>query len=162
MATTVYDIGIYDTILYEDFGLFFLMLSGSTLLRHLAQFYCAIYKKTVTNDKGEKTKVLYASEISEDPKLLKLLTPFQDKGQEALKIKVGKSTGEFMGKRDVVRSQPTNLGVLIGTAMREKVKADFAVMNSGGIRESLPEGDLAYRDVLKVQPFGNQISYVDL
>lgn len=34
-----------------------------------------------------------------------------------------------------------------------KVKADFAVMNSGGIRESLPEGDFTYRDVLKVQPF---------
>ena len=29
----------------EDFGLFFLMLSGSTLLRHLAQFYCAIYSE---------------------------------------------------------------------------------------------------------------------
>ncbi len=119
-------------------------------------------KKTVTNDKGEKSKVVYTTEIAEDPKLLKILTPFQEKGQEALKIKVGKSTGEFMGKRDVVRSQPTNLGVLIGTAMREKVKADFAVMNSGGIRDSLPEGDLTYRDVLKVQPFGNQVSYVDL
>ena len=119
-------------------------------------------KKSVTNDKGEKTKVLYGSEITEDAKLLKLLTPFQEKGQEALKIKVGKSTGEFMGKRDVVRSQPTNLGVLVGTAMREKVKADFAVMNSGGIRDSLPAGELTYRDVLKVQPFGNQISYADL
>lgn len=119
-------------------------------------------KKSVTNDKGEKTKVLYGSEIAEDAKLLKLLTPFQEKGQEALKIKVGKSTGEFMGKRDVVRSQPTNLGVLVGTAMREKVKADFAVMNSGGIRDSLPAGELTYRDVLKVQPFGNQISYADL
>jgi len=43
-----YEIGIYDTILNEDFGLFFLMLSGSILLRHLAQFYCAIYSILAT------------------------------------------------------------------------------------------------------------------
>jgi 5'-nucleotidase/UDP-sugar diphosphatase len=35
-------------------------------------------------------------------------------------------------------------------------------MNAGGIRDSLPEGKIAYRDVLKVQPFANQISLVRL
>ena len=32
----------------------------------------------------------------------------------------------------------------------------------GGVRDSLPEGKLTYRDVLKVQPFGNQVSLVRL
>lgn len=68
--------------------------------------------------------MLYGSEIAEDAKLLQTADAIPRKGR-SLKIKVGKSTGEFMGKRDVVSSQPTNLGVLVGTAMREKVKADF-------------------------------------
>jgi hypothetical protein len=45
--------------------------------------------------------------------------------------------------------------MLIGRAMMDKTRADFAVVNSGGVRESLPAGKLTYKDVLKVQPFGN-------
>jgi 5'-nucleotidase/UDP-sugar diphosphatase len=45
--------------------------------------------------------------------------------------------------------------------MMEKTKADFAVVNSGGVRDSLPAGKLTYKDVLKVQPFGNTIATVD-
>ena len=46
--------------------------------------------------------------------------------------------------------------------MMAKVKADFAVNNSGGIRDSLPAGAINYRDVLKVYPFGSTLVYVDL
>jgi 5'-nucleotidase/UDP-sugar diphosphatase len=57
----------------------------------------------------------------------------------------------------VVRRQATNLGRLIGQAMRDKTRADFAVVNSGGVRDSLPAGPITYKDVLKVQPFGNTL-----
>ena len=33
-------------------------------------------------------------------------------------------------------------------------------MNSGGVRDSLPAGRVSYRDVLKVQPFGNTVTVV--
>ena len=35
-------------------------------------------------------------------------------------------------------------------------------MNSGGVRDSLPSSDITYKDVLKVHPFGNQVSSVEL
>jgi 5'-nucleotidase/UDP-sugar diphosphatase len=35
-------------------------------------------------------------------------------------------------------------------------------MNSGGIRDSMPAGKLTYKDVLKVQPFGNMLAHVTL
>ena len=41
-------------------------------------------------------------------------------------------------------------------------RADLAVMNSGGIRDSLPAGDITYRDVLKTKPFGNSLCTVTL
>jgi 5'-nucleotidase/UDP-sugar diphosphatase len=58
--------------------------------------------------------------------------------------------------------QPTTLGQLIARAMMERTGADLALMNSGGVRDSLPAGRITYRDVLKVQPFGNQLSLVRL
>lgn len=47
-------------------------------------------------------------------------------------------------------------------AQRIKVKAQLSIINSGGIRDSLQAGAVTYRDILTVQPFGNQISYVTL
>ncbi|MEH6445491.1 MAG: 5'-nucleotidase C-terminal domain-containing protein, partial [Oceanospirillaceae bacterium] len=57
---------------------------------------------------------------------------------------------------------PTNMGHLIAVSQMEKVSADLAVMNSGGIRDSIAQGDITYKDVLKVQPFANVVSSVEL
>ncbi|MDE1017409.1 5'-nucleotidase C-terminal domain-containing protein, partial [Escherichia coli] len=58
--------------------------------------------------------------------------------------------------------QQTNLGRLIATSHMERAKADFAVMNSGGVRDSIEAGDVTYKDVLKVQPFANILTYTDM
>jgi 5'-nucleotidase/UDP-sugar diphosphatase len=68
----------------------------------------------------------------------------------------------FEGDRTYVRKRQTNLGMLIGRAMMEKTRADFAVVNSGGIRDSLPAGNLTYKDILQVQPFGNTLCTLTL
>jgi 5''-nucleotidase/2'',3''-cyclic phosphodiesterase and related esterases len=94
--------------------------------------------------------------------MLEMLTPFQEKGQAELNVKIGYATADLVGERKVVRSNETNLGNLIATAMMDKVGADIGIMNSGGIRDNMEAGDITYKSVLKVQPFGNAISYVDL
>ncbi|WP_418138449.1 5'-nucleotidase C-terminal domain-containing protein [Marinomonas sp. RS-M-Aa-14] len=76
-------------------------------------------------------------------------------------MEVGSSNADFVGDRDKVRSQETNLGNLIALAMKQKVNADIGIMNSGGIRDNLEKGIVTYKSVLKVQPFGNMVSYVD-
>jgi 5'-nucleotidase/UDP-sugar diphosphatase len=43
-----------------------------------------------------------------------------------------------------------------------RTNADFAVMSGGGIRDSIEAGDISYKDVLKVQPFGNLLVYADM
>ena len=35
-------------------------------------------------------------------------------------------------------------------------------MNSGGIRDSIQEGDVTYKDILKIHPFSNIVSYFEL
>ncbi|TMX30757.1 bifunctional UDP-sugar hydrolase/5'-nucleotidase [Vibrio rotiferianus] len=111
---------------------------------------------------GESQRVLVQDEIAQDAAMLDFLRPYQEKGQGQLNVKIAESNGKLEGDRNVVRFQQTNLGRLIATAHMERAKADFAVMNSGGVRDSIEAGDITYKDVLTVQPFGNMVSYVDM
>lgn len=119
-------------------------------------------KKKVKNAAGKKVRVLVADSIAQDPNVLKTLKPFQDQGQEGLNVVIGHTNGLLQGDRDVVRNNQTNLGRLIATAHMQRAKADFSIMNSGGVRASIDEGDITYKDILMVQPFGNMITYVEM
>lgn len=103
-----------------------------------------------------------APKLAHDPEMLALLQPYHDKGQEKINVPVGSSDGVFEGDRSFIRHRMTNLGILIGTAMMDKTGADFAVLNAGGIRDSLPAGTITYKDILKVHPFGNTLITVTL
>lgn len=100
--------------------------------------------------------------IAENPDMLAMLKPYQDFGQKKLQINVGTSDGMFEGDRAYVRKRATNLGMLIGQSMMEKTHADFAVLNAGGVRDSLPAGAITYKDILQVQPFGNTLCTITL
>ncbi len=111
---------------------------------------------------ADGSKVPFTDPIPEDPALRATLQPFQERGQLSLGVPVGEAIGVFDGDRDRVRKQATNLGSLVARSMMERTGADLSVMNSGGVRDSLPEGRITYRDLLKVQPFGNQVAVVRL
>lgn len=118
-------------------------------------------KKKIKVD-GKKKRVFIQDEIAQDPTVFAALKPYQEKGQAALGVKIGTTDGMLQGERKIVRNNQTNLGRLIATAHMERAKADFGVMNSGGVRASIEAGDVTYKDVLTVQPFGNIITYVDM
>ncbi|EMV4138076.1 5'-nucleotidase C-terminal domain-containing protein [Escherichia coli] len=52
--------------------------------------------------------------------------------------------------------------LVILAAQMDRTGADFAVMSGGGIRDSIEAGDISYKNVLKVQPFGNVVVYADM
>ncbi|ELM3617501.1 bifunctional UDP-sugar hydrolase/5'-nucleotidase [Aeromonas sobria] len=110
----------------------------------------------VTKDPAKM--VLIQDEIIKDPELLSTLQVFQDKGDAELNIDIGSTDGLLMGERKYVRYMQTNLGRLITTATSEKLKADFGIVNSGGVRASIQAGTITYRDVLTVHPFGNTVN----
>ncbi|KEI73124.1 bifunctional UDP-sugar hydrolase/5'-nucleotidase UshA [Endozoicomonas elysicola] len=100
--------------------------------------------------------------IPENRAMLSLLSPYQEKGQQLVEGKVGAVDQRLMGERSEVRFQPTNLGTLLTEALMEKSGADLAVMNGGGIRSSINSGEITYKDVLTVLPFGNTLTTVDM
>jgi 5'-nucleotidase / UDP-sugar diphosphatase len=118
--------------------------------------------QTVKGSDGKSSKVPYTELIAEDKAMLEMLKPYQDFGQQKLQVEIGSTDGKLEGDRAVVRSKPASMAVLIGQAMMDRTNADFAVVNSGGVRDSFAPGKLTYKDVLKVQPFGNTVVTADL
>ncbi|HBL3925781.1 bifunctional UDP-sugar hydrolase/5'-nucleotidase UshA [Salmonella enterica] len=119
-------------------------------------------KEKVTWDNGKSERVLYTPEIAENPQMLSLLTPFQNKGKAQLEVKIGSVNGLLEGDRSKVRFVQTNMGRVILAAQIARTGADFGVMSGGGIRDSIEAGDITYKSVLKVQPFGNIVVYADM
>ncbi|MGY6030745.1 bifunctional UDP-sugar hydrolase/5'-nucleotidase UshA [Phytobacter sp. AG2a] len=119
-------------------------------------------KKKVTYDNGKSERVLFTPEIQESPQMLSLLTPFQNKGKAQLGVKVGSVNGHLEGDRSKVRFVQTNLSRVLLAAQMARTSADLAVMSGGGVRDSIEAGDITYKDVLKVQPFGNTVVYADM
>lgn len=61
----------------------------------------------------------------------------------------------------MVRSAETNLGDLTADALRDQTGADIAFVNGGGIRISIPAGDVTYGDIYAVFPFNNQVCVIE-
>lgn len=111
---------------------------------------------------GQSVEVIIGEEIEEDPEVLALLSEYQEGGAEKLKTIIGSSNGRFTGDRDIIRRSETDLGNLVCRALMAETGADVSLMNAGGIRADLPSGNITYKDVLKVCPFGNTICTVKL
>lgn len=139
----------------------FTFLNGKLTLEHYELVPINLRHK-VTNADGSVSWINYTQEIAKNPAMMKLLTPFQKKGEAQLGVKIGSVNGHLEGDRSKVRFVQTNLSRLILASQIERTKADFAVMSGGGVRDSIESGTITYKDVLKVQPFGNTLTYVEM
>lgn len=139
----------------------FTFLNGTLTLEHYELVPINLRHK-VTNADGSVSWINYTREIAKNPAMMKLLTPFQKKGEAQLGVKIGSVNGHLEGDRSKVRFVQTNLSRLILASQMERTKADFAVMSGGGVRDSIESGTITYKDVLKVQPFGNTLTYVEM
>ncbi|HYV50159.1 MAG TPA: bifunctional UDP-sugar hydrolase/5'-nucleotidase [Myxococcaceae bacterium] len=54
------------------------------------------------------------------------------------------------------------LGMVLADALREREKADIALLNPGGLRADLKAGELRYGDLYEVIPFDNTVATVTL
>ena len=64
------------------------------------------------------------------------------------------------GKVRMIRRAETNLGDLCTDAYRFVTGADIALLGGGGIRVSIPAGDVTMKNMYEVFPFGNEICVV--
>ncbi|QGS49561.1 bifunctional UDP-sugar hydrolase/5'-nucleotidase UshA [Shewanella putrefaciens] len=125
---------------------------------HLASYKLVPVNMRKLDEKGAKTTELAGAKIEPDSELKELLSYYQEKGQAKLDEVIATTDALLDGERANVRNKQTNLGRMLAMAQSGKVSADFGVMNSGGVRASIKAGNITYRDVLTVQPFGNMVT----
>ena len=62
----------------------------------------------------------------------------------------------------MIRRAETNLGDLCADAYRDQSGADIGIIIGGGIRVSIPAGDITLNDILRVHPFGNEMCVIEV
>ena len=62
----------------------------------------------------------------------------------------------------IVRTAETNLGDLCADAYRDQSGADVAIVNGGGVRETIKAGNITLNDILLVHPYGNAMCVVEV
>ncbi|TMN83241.1 MULTISPECIES: bifunctional UDP-sugar hydrolase/5'-nucleotidase UshA [unclassified Pseudoalteromonas] len=116
-------------------------------------------EKTQTD--GTSKEVLANEYIKPDPALKAFLAKYQAIGAKQIEGSIGSVDARLEGDRNKVRYQQTNLARVIIQAQMNVVGADFGLISGGGIRSSINAGEISYKDILKVHPFKNRITYMD-
>ncbi len=97
----------------------------------------------------------------EDPTIAADVATFAEPIEDLKNTIVGQTAVDLDGTRAVVRGAESNLGNLICDAMLAETAGEgtqICVQNGGGIRASIPAGDVTMGQVLEVLPYGNQIA----
>ena len=101
-------------------------------------------------------------DTASEPDVTAVLKPYRAAAEEQRHRPAGSTAATF--PKD--NASETALGNLIADAvLAAGARADgaqFAVINAGGIRASLPKGPLTYGDVFNVVPFDNALAVVEL
>ncbi|WP_039037628.1 bifunctional UDP-sugar hydrolase/5'-nucleotidase UshA [Pseudoalteromonas sp. ECSMB14103] len=114
-----------------------------------------------TQADGTLKEVLANEYITPDPSLKAFLAKYQAIGAKQIEGTIGSVDARLEGDRNKVRYQQTNLARVIIQAQMNVVGADFGLISGGGIRSSIDAGEISYKDILKVHPFKNRITYMD-
>ncbi len=154
------------------------VIVGKTLIVQAGEWGKYLGRVDLTLDAGEGIGVLKGAKlipvnykdqdgkpsekVAEHPEMLKLLSPYYQQAQEKMTEVIGNADCKLDGDRKTVRAKLAPIGYLIAKAQKEIIKADFAVVNGGGIRDGLPKGSIKLQDVYKVHPFGNTVVSAEL
>ena len=115
---------------------------------------------------GNVSTGLVSDYTEKDPDADAFIKDIQAKFDEVLKKVVAKTDVDLTITEPgsdvrIVRNAETNLGDLCADAYRAMSGADIAFVNGGGVRKSIPAGDITYEQILNVHPFGNSLCMVE-
>jgi len=135
------------------------LLVGNTLIAQTGEHGQNIGVIEITISDGIVSKTARLIEVNNaliaDEQILAKIIELNAANETLTGLIVG-YTPEFLnGERNQVRTGETNLTNLITDSMRHTTGADIAFLNSGGIRASIPEGDITMGHVLNTLPFSN-------
>lgn len=111
--------------------------------------------RTVTQARAEVLTVF--ADGDPDQEVAGIVASYRDEVAPQLERVIGRATTELWARR-----QECPMGSLIADIMKDEAGTDFAFQNPGGVRSSIPEGEIRYQDVYAVMPFDNTIVTLEL
>jgi 2',3'-cyclic-nucleotide 2'-phosphodiesterase (5'-nucleotidase family) len=122
-----------------------------------------IVEKTTGQIYSKTAKLIKISKNTlEDTDTLGKINYYRAKFEKRVNQIIGSALVRLEGSREVARYNESNLGNLIADVMKKSAKTQIAFINGGGIRSSIPRGNISVRNVLRVLPFNNTIYSVKL
>jgi 5'-nucleotidase len=107
------------------------------------------------NGRGPLVPVRFHGQmVQPDPKVSHFLTSVIQKSETKKKRVLGRAERPLENPRN--RESP--LGNLLADSIKIAAKTDFALVNSGGIRESIEAGPITFESVFRTMPFDNTIA----
>ncbi len=110
---------------------------------------------------GDSISFEEANSYAPDEEASKLINDLKDEQQELMSVVIGKTDVPLDGERETNRTRETNLGNLAADAIIWYTDADFAFTNGGGIRTSIPAGNITQGNIIEVFPFGNSVVIIE-
>lgn len=116
---------------------------------------------------GTMTTGLIVDYTEKDPEMERYIEEIQSEYEAELNTVVARSEVDLTIVEPgtnirIVRNAETNLGDLCADAYRAIGQADIAIVNSGGIRESIPAGDITLGQIFAVDPFSNYLCVAEV
>ena len=111
--------------------------------------------------------IVIGQEIEDKKEFVKLIAPYKEKLDDRMNQKISHTMIELNRMGD-----NSNLGALLSDyllegandwAVKNKMpKVDAAILNIGGIRNNISEGDILLRNIFEVMPFENEMVIVKM
>jgi 5'-nucleotidase len=97
--------------------------------------------------------------VKDDPEVAAIVNGYEKQLNESLGEVIGKTSVVLDARASVIRHGESNLGDFLADVYKQALGADFALVNSGGIRSDATygPGNLTKKDILSILPFENTL-----
>jgi len=159
---------IIDGHSHEELNLTFgdaLLVQAGSYLKNIGVVELEVSEGKVVNKDASLIPTADLAEVEPDKEIVAMVEKINEANKPILDVVVGKAKVELFGGREEdnsVRANETILGNLIADVMRESTGADIAFANGGGIRATIPEGEVKVDDIIKAFPFTNTIASIEI
>ncbi|AAK78333.1 2',3'-cyclic-nucleotide 2'-phosphodiesterase/3'-nucleotidase [Clostridium acetobutylicum] len=93
--------------------------------------------------------------IPEDPNIVNIIQPYQNKTLDYISTKLGTSTGEFTGSNQT--TQPTAIMELINKVQKDAANAQLSIAAPLSSSAYIPKGDVTIKDIMSVYVYENYL-----
>lgn len=114
-------------------------------------------RKTKTVTKADET--VYTLEqtaaLPENEAVKAQIVSIEEREQAILGEVIGKTDKDYPYSWEEIRISEQEIGKLVAKAYLDETGAEIAFENAGGIRAGISAGDITYKDIISISPYGN-------